>query len=194
MRLCLIRHASTSWNEDGRIQGQTDIPLSPKGREQVATWRLPEGFASAHCITSPLGRAWETARLLGFPEPATDTRLREMRWGAFEGRRLAELRAELGAWFKDAETLGLDFRSPDGESPREVADRLAGFLRNLAQGDGERLVVAHKGVLRATLVLSLGWDMQGKPPVRYDPERALLLRLDDEGRPAFEASLPLRPS
>ena len=194
MRLCLIRHASTSWNEDGRIQGQTDIPLSPKGREQVAAWRLPEGFASARCITSPLGRAWETARLLGFPEPVTDTRLREMRWGASEGRRLAELRAELGAWFTDAETLGLDFRPPDGESPREVADRLASFLRDLAQGDGERLVVAHKGVLRAALVLSLGWDMQGKPPVRYDPERALLLRLDDEGRPAFEASLPLRPS
>jgi probable phosphoglycerate mutase len=117
-----------------------------------------------------------------------------MRWGAFEGRRLAELRAELGAWFKDAETLGLDFRPPDGESPREVADRLAGFLRDLAQEDGECLVVAHKGVLRAALVLSLGWDMQGKPPVRYDPERALLLKLDDEGRPAFEASLPLRPS
>ena len=57
-----------------------------------------------------------------------------------------------------------------------------------------RLVVAHKGILRAALVLSLGWDMRGKPPVRYDPERALLLSLDEAGRPTFEASLPLRPA
>jgi probable phosphoglycerate mutase len=194
MRLCLIRHANTSWNEDGRTQGHTDIPLSAKGREQVAAWRLPEGFASAPCITSPLGRARETTHLLGFPEPATDPRLKEMRWGAFEGRRLADLRAELGAWFADAESLGLDFRPPEGESPREVAARLAGFLGDLAREDGLRLVVAHKGVLRAALVLSLGWDMRGKPPVRYDPERALLLSLDEAGRPTFEASLPLRPS
>jgi broad specificity phosphatase PhoE len=194
MRLCLIRHASTSWNEDGRTQGQTDIPLSAKGREQVAAWRLPEGFASAPCITSPLGRARETAHLLGFPEPATDPRLKEMHWGAFEGQRLADLRVELGAWFANAETLGLDFRPPEGESPREVAGRLASFLNDLAREDGLRLLVAHKGVLRAALVLSLGWDMKGKPPVRYDPERALLLALDDAGRPTFEASLPLRPS
>jgi probable phosphoglycerate mutase len=194
MRLCLIRHASTAWNEDGRIQGQTDIPLSAKGQEQVAAWRLPEGFAAAPCITSLLGRARETARLLGFSEPATDPRLIEMRWGAFEGRRLADLRAELGAWFADAESLGLDFRPPDGESPGEVALRLAGFLGDLAREDGPRLVVAHKGILRAALVLSLGWDMRGKPPVRYDPERALLRSLDEAGRPTFEASLALRPA
>jgi hypothetical protein len=100
-----------------------------------------------------------------------------MGWGGFEGRRLAELRDELGADLADNERRGLDFRPPGGESPREVAGRLAAFLRELA-GDGRghhRLLVAHKGVLRASLVLSVGWDMLGKPPVRFDPERALLL-------------------
>lgn len=192
MRLCLIRHASTAWNEDGRIQGRTDIPLSPAGRAQVAEWRLPDGFARARCITSPLSRARETAELLGFREPATDDRLKEMRWGAFEGRRLPELRAELGDRLTDAETLGIDFRPPGGESPREVAARLAGFLRDLARQDGPCLIVAHKGILRAALVLSLGWDMRGKPPVRYDPERALLLTLDPAGRPMLGAAVPLR--
>jgi broad specificity phosphatase PhoE len=192
VRVCLIRHASTAWNEEGRIQGRTDIPLSPAGRAQAAAWRLPEGFATAPCVVSPLRRAVETAALLGFPGPATDDRLAEMRWGAFEGRRLGELRDELGPSLADAERRGLDFRPPGGESPREVAARLAGFLGDLAADGRVRLLVAHKGILRAALVLSLGWDMLGKPPVRYDPERALLLTLDREGRPTFLASEPLR--
>ncbi len=193
MRVCLIRHASTAWNEEGRIQGRTDIPLSPAGRAQAAAWRLPGRFAGGPCVASPLRRAVETAALLGFPEPATDARLAEMRWGAFEGRRLAELRDELGPALADEERRGLDFRPPGGgESPREVAVRLGGFLADLAADGRDHLVVAHKGVLRAALVLSLGWDMLGKPPVRYDPERALLLALDPDGRPTLLASKPLR--
>jgi broad specificity phosphatase PhoE len=192
VRVCLIRHASTAWNEEGRIQGRTDIPLSPAGRAQAAAWRLPEGFAAAPCVASPLRRAVETAALLGFPDPATDARLAEMRWGAFEGRRLGELRDELGPALADEERRGLDFRPPGGESPREVAARLGRFLADLAPDGRDHLVVAHKGVLRAALVLSLGWDMLGKPPVRYDPERALLLALDPEGRPTLLASEPLR--
>ena len=32
-------------------------------------------------------------------------------------------------------------------------------------------------ILRASLVLACGWDLLGKPPVRYEPERALIHRL-----------------
>lgn len=193
MRVCLIRHASTAWNEDGRIQGRTDIPLSPAGREQVASWRLPDGFAGAPCVTSPLTRARETASLLGFPDSPVDARLAEMSWGGFEGRRLAELREELGNVFTDSERLGLDFRPPGGETPREVAARLTAFLRDEAVASGgDLLLVAHKGVLRAALVLTLGWDMLGKPPIRYDPERALLLSVEADGTPSFLASETLR--
>lgn len=193
MRVCLIRHASTSWNESGRIQGQTDVPLSPFGRAQAASWRLPPGWADAPCITSPLLRARETAAILGLEAVAQDTRLAEMRWGVFEGRTLAGLRAELGPAMEDLEALGLDFQPPGGESPRSVAARLGTCLRDLAAEPRDRVVlVTHKGVLRASLILALGWDMQGKPPVRYDPERALIFRLDRTGRPSFLEAVLLR--
>jgi broad specificity phosphatase PhoE len=192
VRVCLIRHASTAWNEEGLIQGRTDIPLSPAGREQVASWRLPDGFAGARCVTSPLSRARETAALLGFPDPPSDARLAEMSWGDFEGRRLADLREELGDALADNERLGFDFRPPGGETPREVAARLADFLRDEATAlCDDLLLVAHKGVLRAALVLTLGWDMRDKPPVRYDPERALLLSVGSR-KASFLASEPLR--
>lgn len=191
MRVCLIRHASTSWNESGRIQGQIDVPLSPAGRAQAARWRLPEGWAGAACVASPLARARETAVILGFPAATTDPRLAEMSWGAFEGRTLAKLRAQLGPEMAELEARGVDFRPPGGESPRMVAGRLAACLRALAAKPQDRVLVAHKGVLRAALVLALGWDMRGKPPVAYDPERALILGVDRRGRATFLESVPL---
>jgi probable phosphoglycerate mutase len=192
MRVCLIRHASTGWNESGRVQGQTDVPLSARGRAQASAWRLPPGFAEAACLTSPLARARETAAILGFAAAPADARLAEMRWGTFEGRTLAELRAERGEAMRDLEALGLDFRPPGGESPRQVAGRLAACLRELAATGRDHVLVAHKGVLRASLVLAVGWDMLGKPPVRYEPERALVYGLAPSGALALEAAVSLR--
>ncbi|MGD9510572.1 MAG: histidine phosphatase family protein [Geminicoccaceae bacterium] len=193
MRICLIRHGATAWNAAGRIQGRRDVPLSDAGRAQVRSWRLPDGFASALCLSSPLCRATETAALLGFVSPQLDARLIEADWGEFEGRSLAELRAELGPAMRALEDAGLDFRPPGGESPREVAGRLRDVLRGIADSGNDTVVVAHKGVLRASLVLAFGWDMLGKPPVRCEPGRALILHLDASASPGFEAVLPLVP-
>ena len=192
MRICLIRHAQTEWNELGLIQGQTDVPLSHDGRLQAAGWRLPMGFSSATCFTSPLLRARETAALLGFDRAIADARLMEMNWGCFEGCSLAELRHRGGAQMAALEAMGLDFRPPCGESPREVAQRLAGFMRDCAAQGGDTLLVTHKGVLRASLSLSLGWDMRGKPPVRYAPERALVFELGQAGGLTLLETPPLR--
>lgn len=192
MRVCLIRHAMTDWNERGLIQGRTDVPLSPAGRAQAVAWRLPAGFERATCVTSPLRRARETAAILGFPDAPGDERLAEMRWGSFEGRTLDELRADDGAALAEREALGLDFRPPGGESPREVAARLRRCLIELADQPRDYLIIAHKGILRASLALALGWDMLGKPPVRFEPERALLFELGSDGALVFKAALPLR--
>jgi probable phosphoglycerate mutase len=190
MRVLIVRHGRTAWNEQGRIQGRTDTALSPAGRRQVLGWRLPPAFRAARCVSSPLRRAVETAALLGHPAPPTDPRLAEMRWGAFEGRLLAELRRERGAAMQADEALGLDFRPPDGESPREVAARLGAFLADAARQPGDLLVVAHKGILRASLVLAPGWDMLGRPPVPLEDDTAFEHRLDG-GQLSFARAVDL---
>jgi broad specificity phosphatase PhoE len=194
MRVCLIRHGATAWNAAGRIQGRQDVPLSDAGRGQIRSWRVPDGFAQARCLSSPLRRATETAAILGLASPEQDARLVEMDWGQFEGRTLAELRAELGPAMRELEEAGLDFRPPGGESPREVAERLREVLRAIAVAGEDAVIVAHKGILRASLVLACGWSMLGKPPVRYEPERALIHRVDVSGSLAFEAAEPLVPA
>jgi broad specificity phosphatase PhoE len=179
LHLLLIRHGATPWNEARLLQGRADPGLSADGRAEVGRWRLPPGWLGAAWYASPLRRARETAELLGAGPVAVDARLIEMDWGAFERRRLADLRADDPLGMAGNEAKGLDFRPPGGESPREVAARVAAFVAAL---EGPAVAVTHKGVIRAALALATGWDMRRPPPVRTRRDHALHLVRDDAGR------------
>ena len=187
----LVRHGPTAWNESGRIQGRTDVGLSPRGRAMVAGWRLPAAWAKARLLSSPLDRARETATLLTGRVPGVDERLSEMDWGRFTGRRLAELRAEAPARMADNEARGLDFRPPGGESPREVCARLRALLEDLAADPRPVVAVCHKGVIRAALVLATGWDMRSKPPLRLPRDGGCALRCHPDARIELAAPVSL---
>ncbi len=165
----LLRHASTEWNEQGRLQGLTDTALSAAGEADARRWRLPPPADGWKRLSSPLQRARRTAELL---QPAAavvvEHRLREMSFGSWEGRTLAELRATVGAAFVEAENKGLDFQPPGGESPRAVMGRIAGWAREIAEKGEPVVAVSHKAAIRAMLALATGWDMMGRPPVKLD--------------------------
>ncbi len=193
-RLALIRHAATAWTEENRIQGRTDVPLSPRGRAAAARWRPPAELSGAEWVSSPLRRARETARLMGATDIALEPRLIEMSWGRWEGRRLAALRRELGAAMAENEARGLDFRPDGGDSPRDVQARLAPWLAEVAGRPRAVAAVTHKGVIRAVLALATGWDMTGKPPARLAWDCAHLFALGPGGSPAVERlNVPLAP-
>ena len=187
----LVRHGPTEWNESGRIQGRADPGLSARGRALVATWRLPTAWAQARLFSSPLRRARETATILTGRVPTIDHRLIEMDWGRFQGRRLAELRAQAPGDMAASEARGLDFRPPDGESPRDVCARLHTLLVELAADPEPVVAVCHKGVIRAALVLATGWDMQRKPPLRLARAVGCALRCHPDGRVELGAPVPL---
>src|SRR5258708_34740337 len=88
--LALLRHGPTEWSAAHRLQGRSDIPLSPAGRDAVARWRLPPELAGWQWLTSPLRRATETAELLGLGQARREARLIEMGWGAGEGSAPAQ--------------------------------------------------------------------------------------------------------
>ena len=166
--VAMIRHAMTAWNEAGRIQGQTDIPLSKSGREALAGRRLPARFESYRVHSSPLARAVETVALLGLGAPVLDRRLVEMDWGKWEGRTRASVTATDACGVARNEARGSDFRPPGGESPRELQARILDWARSVARLRSDVVVVTHKGVIKATLGLARGWDLTGKSPVRLD--------------------------
>lgn len=185
-RLVFIRHGPTSWNAEGRIQGRTDVALSPEGVAEVTRWCLPHEFRAYRWFASPLLRAVQTARLLGAIEVTLEPALGEMRWGAWEGRRLEEIRAEDPSGIADIEARGLDFAPPGGESPRQVRARLAPFLAKRAAEGAPAIAVTHKGVIRALYALATKWPMLGKPPDRLDWSSAHLFRLAPDGTPSVE--------
>ena len=187
----LIRHGPTAWNASGRIQGQVDVELSPRGRAQVRSWRLPAAWTEARVLSSPLHRARETAAVLTGRTPTIDHRLIEMDWGRFQGRRLADVRAEAPETMATNEARGLDFRPPAGESPREVCARLRTLLTELAADPRPVVAVCHKGVIRAALVLATGWDMRSKPPLRLSRGVACSLWCDRDGCVQLGPPVPL---
>lgn len=181
--LALVRHGATEWNENGLVQGHSDVPLSERGRADVARWRLPPALAGFALVSSPLVRAVETARLIA-GEPEIEPRLIEMSWGAWEGRTLPDLRAELGDLMAAWEAKGLDFRAPGGESPSDVQHRLEPWLAERARRRRATLAICHKGVIRALYALAVGWDMTDKPPDKLREPSAQLFRIAADGRPA----------
>ena len=164
----MVRHAMTAWNEAGRIQGQTDVPLSERGRRTLAGRRLPARFATYRVFSSPLGRAVETAALLGLATPVLDRRLMEMNWGEWEGKTRASTAAADACGVARNEARGPDFRPPGGESPRELQARIVDWARGVARRRADVVAITHKGVIKATLGLACGWNLTGKSPVRLD--------------------------
>lgn len=189
--LAVIRHGQTAWNEDGRVQGRSDIPLSEAGRRLVGRWRLPPQLADFEWITSPLKRAAETASLLTGTDVEHDARLIEMDWAEWEGRRLVDLRQELGQAMAELEAKGLDFRPPGGESPRDVQRRLGSFLAERQRQARPTVAVCHNGVIRALYAAAADWDMTGKPPQKLLPNCAHLFLIGDIGPTIEQLNLSL---
>jgi probable phosphoglycerate mutase len=180
-RLALLRHADTAWSVEGRIQGRSDLSLLPH-----VSLSLPESVQRMKIVSSPLRRCLETAALLGCRDPEREPRLAEMSWGAWEGRRLEELRAALGEAMAANEARGWDFRPEGGESPRDVLARVRSWLAEVAARGEPTLAITHRGVIRAVLADALGWDLRGKPPVKLAWDAVHVFRLAADGKPQVE--------
>jgi len=195
--LVLIRHGPTDWNRRHLVQGRSDIALNDAGRTEVERWHVPAAFDGFDRISSPLLRARETAEILFGEAVPTDDRLKEMDWAEWEGRTLADLRAEIGDLMMAWEARGLDFRAPGGESPREVQERVLPLLAERARAGTPTIAVCHRGVIRAIYALAISWDMTNKAPRRLGDACAQVFDLADDGMPrvrALDLSLTDGPS
>jgi probable phosphoglycerate mutase len=167
--LFVVRHAVTDWNTERRFQGLSDIPINDEGRESLRRLKLPHVWNNAVLLSSPLSRAVETAEILTGKTPTPETALIEMNWGLWEGRKYEDLKSELGQALQDNEDQGLDFRPDEGESPRDVAERLSDWFSVLSQKPDKTQSIAaftHKGIIRAMMAIAFDWNMMGKAPAK----------------------------
>jgi len=148
----LVRHGQTEFNRERRIQGHVDSPLTELGVRQARAVgglladliRDPAGW---RIVSSPLGRARATADVistrLGGLSVDLDDRLKEMSWGAFDGRLRAELEAE------EPETFGRTgwaFDAATGESYEAVSERVGAWLADLPPEPERRVIAVAHGI------------------------------------------------
>ena len=172
VRLYLVRHAESTWNSEGRVQGQADPPLSEWGLAQAA--RLAERFRGEPIdalYSSPLERARQTAeRIAEATALATriDDRLKEHDMGLFTGlvwREIVEQFPEFSqAWIERAMDM------PGGEKQAAFHMRATGVMQDIAarHPNGKIVVVSHGGILGEYLAHLLGLDPERRPPFRFD--------------------------
>ena len=150
----LLRHARTAWNEEERIQGQSDIPLTPEGRIQAREWgRHLKQHRWDRIITSDASRALETAALVNLSLRVSlvqDACLREQHWGEWTGKTVRQLREEVPQLLAEQEWAGWKFCPPGGENRNRVWERSQRVLKRAGEKwPGEKiLVVTHEGVIK----------------------------------------------
>ena len=151
--LTFVRHAESVANVGNLLAGQSDFPLSDKGKADAA--RLPERlfqeFSVSHLFSSPLVRALQTAepfaRRTGLPV-VTDAALMEQNIGVFTGWSYPE--AEADPRYETERTKRWEWVPPGGESYRTMAERIRPFfLRIDALPEGAQvLCFTHAVTLR----------------------------------------------
>jgi len=159
MRLFLVRHGETEGESSIRLHGRNDVALSALGREQAhRLGRRLAGEGLSRCVHSPLGRARETAVIIGShrSDPLSlveEPGLREIDFGRFEGLTVDEAKAT-SAEFAERWEQGTVESYPGGDDVAEFRRRAGDAVeRCLAEaGSSDLLVVAHRGVVVSALL------------------------------------------
>lgn len=158
--IIIIRHGETEWNKTGRFQGHSDVPLSAEGRTQAAA--LGKNLIVDHVdaiYASDLTRAMETAAPLAarFGLPViSDPQLRELNFGAWEGRNFNDVNAENPNAMKNFYTDPEQADIPESEPFPEFQQRVAGRVREIvAHERGKRVVIVSHGASIRILLADL---------------------------------------
>lgn len=166
--LYFIRHGETDWNRIGRLQGQTETELNALGRRQAA--------AAAHNLAavlaadqrapadlpfhaSPMVRTRETVEIirreLGLAVSAyqADARLKELHFGAWEGRRWPEIREREPGIARARDRDRWAFTPPGGESYATMLERVSAWLAGITL---PACIIGHGGTARTLMVALAG--------------------------------------
>ncbi len=144
-KVWFLRHGETEWNAEGRVQGQTESVLSPRGVQhahQQSRLMAPILAHNPPCIVSPLKRTRQTADIaLDGREYETDDRLKEVFAGDWEGHLRADIFKNLPEGITP-HSPHMEFyaAAPGGEGFDTFQARVRDFVATLTQ---PTVIVAH---------------------------------------------------
>lgn len=147
-RLYLLRHGQTEFNVKKLVQGRCDSPLTVLGHQQAraaAAWLKAHGVVPDKVVSSPLGRAMDTARLVACellgPDAAVEPceGIIERSYGTFEEGSHDALPTDVWDPGEDLVPFG-------GEGSHALQERMVATLTNLMSAkDTETLLAVSHG-------------------------------------------------
>lgn len=151
-KLYLLRHGQTEFNVKKLVQGRCDSPLTDLGRKQAgmaAAWLKGHDVVPDKVVSSPLGRAMDTASLVAYELLGSDAAVEscegiiERSYGTFEEGPHDALPTDVWDPGEDLVPFG-------GEGSRALQERMVGALSNLmgAEGIETLLAVSHGSASR----------------------------------------------
>ena len=150
--ILLIRHGETVWNQQGRMQGQHDSPLTPTGLQQARQLaRRLKTVSFTTLYSSDLGRAHQTARCIADETGhavVSERGLRERDFGIFEGLTNAEIKSRYPEDYVLFERRDPEYAMQDGESAARFRERVVSTLEVIAlRHAGETVVTVSHGLV-----------------------------------------------
>ena len=178
LNLFLLRHGETDWNQVGRLQGHTDIPLNQNGRLQIshAAQILADLYPDIDLvITSPLTRARESAEIVSDrlayekTDIIVEPLLVERGFGEGEGLTIAERREK----YPDDIYPGMESLNDLLERARSAFERII-----VSFADKENILVAAHGAILYAMVTAItdGQIVYGGEKVKFEPGSLHLIR------------------
>lgn len=143
-RLYLLRHGQTEFNVKKLVQGRCDSSLTDLGRKQAgmaAAWLKAHDVVPDKVVSSPLGRAMDTASLVACellgPDAAVESceGIIERCYGSFEGGPHDALPTDVWDPGEDLIPFG-------GEGSQALQERMVSTLANLMSADDVETVLA----------------------------------------------------
>ena len=172
-KLFVLRHAETTANADGTLQGRLDYPLTERGRAQAEALVRP--LMSLGCevvLRSPAERVLRTiepALAVGLAQPESLDDLDEIDLGEASGLSFADFLERFGESIDERAYQRGEYRFPGGESRRDLYERAKRVWQRIDGYDADEVLVAsHGGLLSQLLAVVLGIDNDGRVRFRLD--------------------------
>lgn len=181
-RLYLLRHGQTEFNVKKLVQGRCDSPLTDLGRKQAgmaAAWLKAHDVVPDKVVSSPLGRAMDTAQLVATellgPDAAVEPceGIIERSYGSFEEGPHDALPTDVWDPGEDLVPFG-------GEGSKALQERMVATLTNLISAEDIEtlLAVSHGSASRQFIKAAAPEDF--KLPAKLPNCAIMIFDFDEE--------------
>ena len=153
MKIYIVRHATTNFNESGNINSRYDDNLSENGKSQLSDLvKRTEKLKFTKIYSSSLKRALDTAKPIAEEHGLNiviDDRITEVNFGKLTGKTPDDMISLYGLTATELlNSYTYDFSDFGGESSEDVRKRVEDFIDFIKNKNEDVLILTHSGVIR----------------------------------------------